>query len=190
MNQDKDIDNKPASETRRKLVRGGLSAGPILVTLTSRPVLATTCYSPSETLSGAVSHKGTSMPTCTGHSVTTWRSAANTSWPASPKHNTLFTAYFTGATFYYDHANNRYMKMKEVLHLGSGSDPDEIGAYFITALLNIQSGLVDSRALDAPGLQAMWHEFITTTKYVPFGGATPWTAADIKLYFTSTGIVG
>ncbi|MCB1963731.1 MAG: hypothetical protein KDF24_11290 [Rhodocyclaceae bacterium] len=193
MNQDKDIDNKPASETRRKLVRGGLSAGPILVTLTSRPVLATTCYSPSETMSGAVSHKAGDIPQCTGESPGVWRQSAEgtaqapITWPIP--HTTLFTQYFTGVPAFYKSSANRYMTMLEVMQLNGSGDPDKMGFHFIGALLNILDNRVDHRAMDVPGLQRMWSEFANTGTYVPFGGATAWGPTDIKNYLISTGIV-
>lgn len=64
------------SGVRRRLVRGGLSAAPLLVTLTSRPVLAQTCFSPSETLSGTLSHKGDDLPLCQGRSPGVWKNVA------------------------------------------------------------------------------------------------------------------
>lgn len=69
----------PAGEVsgvRRRLVRGGLSAAPLLVTLTSRPVLAQTCFSPSETLSGTLSHKADQLPICQGRFPGVWKNMA------------------------------------------------------------------------------------------------------------------
>jgi hypothetical protein len=192
MSEDKSIEHKPTSETRRRLVRGGLSAGPVLVTLTSRPVLATTCFSPSETLSGTLSHKSGDLPVCDGRSPGVWRQVAegnaqaNVVWPIP--HTTLFTAYFTAYTPFYDSSKNRYMTMLEVMQLQGNGDPEKMGFHFIGALLNIMSNRVDPRALDVAGLQRMWNEYATTGKYIPFAGATPWTATDIKAYFLSTRI--
>lgn len=83
MNPDPQSRATPAPSTpqvsglRRRLVRGGLSAAPLLVTLTSRPVLAQTCFSPSETMSGTLSHKADDLPMCVGRSPGVWKNVAD-----------------------------------------------------------------------------------------------------------------
>lgn len=193
MNQDKDTHQTVTSEARRKLIRGGMAAGPLLVTLTSRPVLATTCYSPSETLSGAVSHKGGEGPQCAGESPGVWRqkaegnAQAKLEWPIPPE--TLFTAYFTGIAAFYNHDQNRYMTMLEVMQLQGNGDPYKLGFHVIGALLNIMTNRVDPLALTVSGLQAIWSEYVSTGgTYTPFAGATPWGGAEITAYLKSTGI--
>ena len=71
----------PQSGSRRRLLRGGLAAAPVLMTVASRPVLGqTVCATPSLTMSLAASHN-TSVITCAGLSPEQWKARA-AQWPS------------------------------------------------------------------------------------------------------------
>lgn len=196
MSQNHDPTKEPQSSGRRRLVRGGASIIPAVLTLTSRPVLAVTCFSPSETLSGTLSHKAGNVPQCNGRSPGVWRqlaegnAQAKLEWPISPE--TLWTTYFVGIPAYYDYTRGRYMTFLEVMQLSGNGDPYKLGFHFIGALLNILTnridGTVNNRVLTVSGLQKMWSQWVEKGEYVPFPGAKGWQKDAIKEYLINNGI--
>ncbi len=196
----------PASEVsgmRRRLLRGGLSSAPLLVTLTSRPVLAQTCFSPSETLSGTLSHKADDLPVCNGRSPGMWKTLGEDT--SNPRHadgtvaqwpiptSTAFHKVFPRGSYanfvtVRKNGTTKDLSMLEVMQLSGAEDPAKIGFHFVGAYLNILVGLVDPRAMTAPRLVALWTEWVNKGYYTPYAGATPWYAEDIVAYITQTGI--
>lgn len=70
---------EPVALVRRRLLHGGLAAGPVLMTLVSRPVLGSVqCVTPSAFISGNASIAG-NLPVCTGFSPDDW--VNNPNWP-------------------------------------------------------------------------------------------------------------
>src|SRR5271169_804135 len=61
--------------TRRRLLQGGLAAGPVLMTLVSRPVLAQQCQTPSGFCSGNASVAAGAGSICTGRTPGYWKQA-------------------------------------------------------------------------------------------------------------------
>lgn len=71
----------PRSKTRRRLLQGGLSTGPVLMTVASRPVLGqTVCLSPSAGLSAPTSGTRTEQ-VCTGLTPDQWKAIPD-QWPS------------------------------------------------------------------------------------------------------------
>lgn len=69
----------PVAPSRRRLLHGGLAAGPVLMTLVSRPVLGTVaCVTPSAFVSGNAS-AALGAPVCLGLSPDQW--VDNPNWP-------------------------------------------------------------------------------------------------------------
>src|SRR6266567_4408022 len=67
---------------RRRLLQGGLAAGPVLMTLVSRPVLAQqTCTTPSGFVSANASTAGRGV-TCSGQNAAYWADYQNHPWPS------------------------------------------------------------------------------------------------------------
>src|SRR5438046_7128669 len=79
------------STTRRRLLRGGLAAAPVMMTLVSRPVLAQTCTTPSGYVSANASRPGGSS--CSGYGPRHWY--GQMTWPSSYKPNDNFKKYFS-----------------------------------------------------------------------------------------------
>jgi hypothetical protein len=77
---------------RRRLLHGGLAAGPVLMTLISRPVLGQVqCQTPSAFVSGNASLAGAAV-LCEGHSADYW--ANNPNWPSPYTPDTQFNDVF------------------------------------------------------------------------------------------------
>jgi len=192
---------------RRALIKGASTVGPVILTLASRPVLAGgggggggQCIAPSQNLSGALSHAAQKVGTCNGRSPGYWKNGVSTngnspSWPipATTQFHSLFTPGNRAGTRFYT-TNGVSLTLIDVLNLtGSGPtgnfDLEKVAFHVIGAYLNILSGLVDARALDANKLQIIWREWALTGQYIPFAGATPWKATEIKNYLLTNKIV-
>jgi len=101
---------------RRRLLHGGLAAGPVLMTLFSRPVLgAAKCVTPSAFCSGNVSTVGGVGVVCEGRGANYW--ANNPGWPDPYTPDTPFTDVFGPNPDY------QCMTLQDVLTL-----PDTSGA--------------------------------------------------------------
>lgn len=175
---------------RRMLMRGGMAA-PLIVTLASRPVLGCDCISPSETLSGALSHAGPKLGACAGKTKTYWQTLPVASWPVTcttPFHNLFATGSRSGTRFF-KADNGTSLTLQDVLNLSTASDDSGIGSLTVVAYLNLQTtGLVDPKAMTVASLQALWREWAVAGHYTPFAGATPWTSTQIIAYLSKNGI--
>ena len=69
------------SAIRRRLLQGGLSAAPVLMTIVSRPVLGQQCQTPSAALSGNISAPASRVAVCSGQQPNWWVSNTD-AWPA------------------------------------------------------------------------------------------------------------
>ncbi|GAA5178802.1 hypothetical protein GCM10025771_18870 [Niveibacterium umoris] len=180
------------SESRRRLlVRGGMAAGPVILTLTSGPVLGGLnpgeCISPSQTLSGALSHRGTKVGKCNGRSPGYWKTCSASNWPipqTTPFHSIFAVGTLEGTRFF--NGDGSMMTMIQVLTVLGYVDPYRVAFHCIGAYLNIlKGGMIDPIALTAEALIAMWREYALTGKYTPYAGATPWDGPQIVNYLTS-----
>jgi len=179
-------------------LRGGVSLAPVVLTLTSRPVLGgmttTTCIAPSVTMSGALSHGTKQLGTCTGKSCSYWLSQS--SWPGIGKsgsfHSIFAVGNRSGCRFFTTAATS--LTLVQVMNLGSTSstadsagnfDQDKVAANIITSYLNILSGSVDAKAMTFDRLQALWREWALNASYTPYAGATPWGSTGIKTYLSN-----
>jgi hypothetical protein len=196
---EREIPNSPESATvdrfakvlpsRRRLITGGLMAAPILASLESRNALAVACLTPSGNLSGNVS-TGAQAGTCIGISAKAWDDAAAGSWPGgSGTQSVVFHSIFamgSNAAFGTD-------TLKAVLHRYSSSIvAQSLGAYIVAAYLNVLSNWVNIPGFDQTALinllKGMWGDYAINGAY-KVNSAVSWSAADIKTYLTSNGIV-
>jgi hypothetical protein len=199
--QAESLGHKPETSTesvsearRRLLVKGGMAAAPVILTLTSRPVLGGLnpgeCISPSQTLSGALSHKGVKVGTCSGRSPGYWKTCHSSEWPI-PTNTAFHSVFAVGATAgtRFFNADGSQMTMLQVLNVGGAVDTSMVAFHCIGAYLNILKGLVDPKALTAEGIIAMWREWAMTGKYTPFAGSSsPWSGTQITDYLKNSKI--
>lgn len=178
------------SASRRTLLRSGMAAAPLIVTLASRPVLGGQCIAPSATLSGALSHAGPKLGSCSGISRSAWISTSASGWPVlqtTPFHNLFAVGNRAGCRFFKADGVTS-LSLLEVLKLTTAQDDSGVGGRVVAAYLNLCSGRVDAKALSVSALQALWREWAVAGQYTPFAGATPWKGADINNYFTNNSI--
>lgn len=171
--------------SRRRLLQGGLAAGPVLLTLVSRPVLAQQCQSPSAFCSGNASVAAGAGPICAGRTPGYWKQPQwFGSWrpPYYPTtvggqgghqatlFNTVFTPHYSGQT------------LLDVLGMGGGP-PNDVARHVVAALLNAAAGLTP--VLTVAAVKGIWSEYITKGYFEPTAGVQ-WGDAQIVSYLEST----
>lgn len=175
------------SDERRRLLRGGLAAGPVIMTIASRPVLGQTLNCGSVTVQGSLG-VGTSLNAgCanvaynTGRSPRTWYSA--TTWPTpysnvTPK--TVFIGLATGLTGTAPSPNTMYNVLK-----GNASPLADLtlAQDIVAALLNAAQGLTPF--LTTATIQQMWNSYVSLGYYQVSPGIK-WYPTQIKNYLQST----
>ncbi|TAN75820.1 MAG: hypothetical protein EPN14_08360 [Gallionella sp.] len=144
--------SKSVDESRRRFTKSGLAVSGVLLTLASRSALGNgfVCKSPSGFLSGNVSAHGTPQ-TCSGLTPGYWGNRPN-GWPLPYLPGTCHSqcsnvSGWTGGTIFSNVFNcngngsiyNTYTMM-QVIWLGGGGDPYQLGAHIVAALLNARSG--------------------------------------------------
>jgi hypothetical protein len=201
------------NQSRRKLTGAALGASAIF-TLASRPVLAGQCMTPSAAVSGNLSQHGTPI-TCSGRTPGYWKTHyAPGSWP-SPylpggcnggqnmcnkvqnwSGGTLFHPLFSGTQFM---ANldgnpgtpNTSLSMMQVMMLNDGSnpwgltDPDNLGAHIVAALLNASVVPSLTPVLSAADVINMWNEWASKGYFEPTANVK-WNSAQIVDYLKTT----
>lgn len=174
---------RPPSAGRRRLLRGGLGASPLLLTLASRPALGggtgRQCFSPSGFVSMPTSVHG--EPTlCNGRSPGYWKNWPKKSWPAPYHPNVKFKSVFTtlgiGQAF-------KTMTLMQVLETGGGGGVADMGRYIVAALLNAQSG--KTPVLSVQAVKDLWSDYEADGQAEVTAGVF-WGPEEIKAYIEST----
>jgi hypothetical protein len=183
----------PLSDERRRLLRGTLAAGPVLMTVISRPVLGqTTCLAASVATSINPSGAARTASVCSGLTPSQWKARA-AQWPSPYHAMTLKSLGVLGAsqaTAYHcptTGLNGRVYgdrTMLEVIDINEGGvGTDALGRYIVASLLNARSGRTP--VLTEVGVRAMWNDLINSGYYEPTAGIR-WTAAEIIRYLKTT----
>lgn len=184
-----------ANERRRKLIKGSLAAGPVILTLASRPSFAWHCKSPSGFVSGNQSHaavadEGTLSPA-------SWLGMANWPAPFSKTNNNKWPAFynttFDGQTFHsgssinYQTGHSQTVTIRDVMSV-SGS----LGSYILAALLNLKNGKVPNECLTEAMLFKMFNDCATQGYYLPMSSNThtQWNAQTVINYLRDNWLVG
>lgn len=166
------------SAARRRLLRGGAAAAPVLATFVSQPVHAAySCKSASAFTSANASRPG--APVCNGASGSWW--ASNTgSWVGCSAATAQFNTYFTATTTY-----PAGTKLLQVLQGTSNTYVDKMARNLVAALLNIKAGRIGSGVFTEAQLQAIWIAARSGGGYVPSPGADPWYAQQVNQWLAS-----
>jgi len=202
--------NDTVDQSRRRLAGAALGVS-VVFTLASRPVLAADqCMTPSAAVSGNLSQHGT--PTlCSGRTPGYWKTHPE-SWP-SPylpgscnggqnicnqaqnwKNGTLFHPIFSGTQFMADLDGNpgtpkTSLSLMQVLMLTNGgnpwglTDPDNLGAHIVAALLNAAAGLTP--VLSVTDVIGIWNEWASKGYFEPTANVQ-WNSAQIVDYLKTT----
>jgi hypothetical protein len=165
---------------RRRLIRGGLAAGPVLMTVASRPVMAQDCTTSSAHTSLSGSRQVTTV-SCNGGSPSYWISQ-------SPAQTTKQTAYLMEAggqsqpattfgsifTSLYGYGD---LSLLQVLQAGhSALDKSGLAAHLVAAVLNAQSGFTPPSILSIAKAQDIWADYNRLGYFEPTAGVR-WDSA-------------
>jgi hypothetical protein len=191
------------SNARRRLLRGGLAAGPVILTIASRPVFGKVCTASTQgTLGGSVA---CTQPLVRGRLPGYW--AATTSWPApyvcggsgsgatqgfaqvspfgqsstggisqgTPYHSS--TTGLTGTVF------GTHTLLDVLQGNARGGTYKTLGKYIAAALLNAAAG--KTPFLSQASVQKMWNDDLTLGYYEVTPGVR-WTTNQIIAYLKTT----
>lgn len=191
-----------ASVSRRRLIRLGASAVPVLATLTSQSALAGQCISTSawgsaqisNSASEAARHASHAVPVTTGWTISAWNStdSANAAWTAftsafgsSPAANALTFADLSTklGTIYTSYIWNPSFLGFNLSDLVMGHLTNDDKGYFLVAQLNYAVG---AKPPTACVTDANW-QAIVADQYPTIG--SPWTVPQIRVYLENNYIV-
>lgn len=166
---------------RRRLLRGGLGAAPVLMTLVSGPVSAALCTTGSAFGSLHPSGKQPGI-NCAGRSPEAWSGSAAGQWPLPQ--NDLFSSKFTPAL-------NPDIRFKNLLELTTFSIDQEVARHVVAAYFNASApASTTASVLSTATAVAIWASYAgkgggLVGWYEPTAGIK-WFAADIIKWIKTT----
>lgn len=161
---------------RRRLLRGGLAAAPVIMTLASGPVSAGMCKTGSAY--GSMNPSGAKkIATCGGRTPAGWTGTNHSQWPISA--NALFQTYFSPAL-----AGNN-VKLKTVVDPSNGYDA--VARNCVAALLNASTSpaMTPATILGIARAKAIWSSYASQGYFEPTAGIQ-WNSAKIVEWVTTT----
>lgn len=165
-----DVD-APSSSARRRLLRGGVAASPVLLTLVSRPVGATNCVLASSFVSRAtmISRNGgsTAPINCTTYNLTHWRNVCLN----QPNHVHLVktVSNYLGCSSSLPHGTST---VKSVLQSTTTVAPVPVLQRILVMCLNIDSNyVVVTGGFSKVYLASVWTAYAPTNTYTMAGGS-------------------
>lgn len=163
------------SASRRRLLRSGLGASPVLLTFASQSVSAAVCKSASATVSANAS-RANAVATCSGNGVSTWAAATAAAWSsAGYPTSTLFSTYFSPLP-----SSITPTTTMLAVEQGTSTAPiDKLARAMVAALLNLGSSKIGSGAYDVMTLKNIWTAAANGTGYKPIPGGIIWQTADV-----------
>jgi len=183
---------------RRRFVKSGLAATPVLMTLVSRPVLGQQCLSPSAFCSGNLSAPNAGAEPCNGVTPGYWKQEQHfDDWPSGfqPTGSTSTSGNFrrrtgttTAATMFHSietgfkGAQFEGKTLLDVLKTQGGA-PADVGRHVGAALLNALTGR--NAMPGATVVRAIWNEYATKGYYEPTAGVQ-WDHNQICDYLKTT----
>jgi hypothetical protein len=173
---------------RRRLLRGGLAGAPLLLTLASKPVSATTCTQASSFASINMSRPDRAY-SCSGRTPGYWKQEGKFwDWPlpaycpsantvagngtAQPVYNpplnatpTKFNDVFGAAGGYPDKTLLDVLKMP-----GNDLGRDALARHIVAAVLNAADGITPATVLSESAVKNIWASFVAKGYYEPTAG--------------------
>lgn len=170
---------------RRRLLKGGLGASPLLMTLISRPVLGDgfRCVSPS----GYTSMPSSRQPEthkCDGGTPGFWKQEQHfKAWPAGyyPKTKngnqaTTFAPFFSYSPYT---PETTFLQVLETM----GGPPDSVARHIVAAVLNAEKGW--TTVMTVAAIKNIWNSYRTLGYFEPTAGVR-WYHDQIQNYLEST----
>jgi hypothetical protein len=178
-----------AGGSRRRFIKGGAAAAPVILTFTSRPVLGfeQACMTPSRMISG--NHSGFNGPlTCNGISLSTYKGLVSGDAPWNQTFSGVFLKPYTGTVGVLDTFGAVFLD-SEAGNDTTANTTDQFAAYLIAAYLNAL-GSVGSvgTVLTTAQVIHMWNDVVGTGSYCP-QLTMCWDATQVIAYLQYSGIV-
>jgi hypothetical protein len=183
-------------EKRRRLIKAGLGAAPVLMTVVNRSAFATglrggKCTTPSAYGSINTSRQDKTY-SCTGRTPGYWKQSQKFyEWPTPYYPTTVggwggHKATLFGASIAFGAVMSTFngSTLLAVLDSGGNDDNTALARHIVAALLNAASGKT-SAVLSVSAVQNIWKEFITKGYFEPTAGVK-WNAAQITAYLVTT----
>jgi hypothetical protein len=176
-------------QRRRRLLKAGAAAAPVVMTLLSRPALGTNitpgeCKTPSGFISGNVSQHGNPQY-CSGRTPGYWKNHQG-EWPLPYFPTTVAGMGGHQATKFHDVFVGSFFGVQtllDVIQNSSGGGTHDLGSHIAAALLNAAKGWTP--VLSVAQVKNIWSEFNTKGYFEPSSGVK-WYAADIVVYLKTT----
>jgi hypothetical protein len=161
------IDARQAALTaRRRILRGGLSAAPVLMAAAPRSVMAggpMNCV-PASSFASINASRPDLQFTCGGRTPGYWKQPQFFSeWPAPYTPTTSFDSVF-GSTGGY--AGKSLLAVLELM----GGGRDAVARHIVAAVLNAAKGLTPANVLSVAIAKTVWTSFVTKGYYEPTAG--------------------
>ena len=177
---------RTAFEARRRLLRGSLAAGPVLLTLASKPVSATTC-TPASSFSSIKVSGPTRVYTCGGRTPGYWKQDCKFfDWPmprfipsstpagcgAQPDYIPPFGAQATKFDDVFGALGGYPGKtLVQVLSLkGNDAGRDALARHIVAAILNAAKAYTPATVLSEIMVKNIWASFVSLGYFEPIGG--------------------
>ena len=155
-----------ALTARRRILRGGLSAAPVLMVAAPRSVMAggpMNCV-PASSFASINASRPDLQFTCSGRTSSYWKQPQFFSeWPAPYLPTTTFDSVF-GATGGYP--GKTLLAVLELM----GGGRDAVARQIVAAVLNAAKGLTPANVLSVAIAKAVWLSFVTKGYYEPTAG--------------------
>lgn len=174
------------SVSRRKLLRAGLGASPVILTVASQPVMASTGRCSSASAFGSINASRPSrIDYCGGCKPEYWKQpTCHPQWPTGYYPVTKSrSGYITYATKFNDcfGSSNGYpgRTLLEVMNLSGTGNKNEVARLCSAALLNAAKGLTPSTVLSTQKVKDVWRSFATKGFYEPTAGVKWYPSSSI-----------
>jgi hypothetical protein len=181
---------------RRRLLRGGLGAAPVVLTVASRPVMAATGACTTASAFGSINaSRPKNVTSCGGCKPDYWKNSLNyASWPAG--HCATAKKVATDKLYFNEiFGSSPYSATTTLLQVlqTTGTGRDAVARHCVAAVLNGAKGLTPAAVLSAQTAKNVWSSFVTRGYYEPTAGirwfadsSTPAGTGSIVQWLTST----
>jgi hypothetical protein len=151
--------------SRRRLLRGGIAAAPVILTVAPGSVLAGTSCTSASAFASLNASRTTSLPVCSGHKPDWW--CANTgSWPATCTTSTKWQD--CGLAIHSSFAGTT--TLLNVMKFTETSGHKCVAKHIAAALLNAKTGATPAEVLNEAKVKSVWNEFCPNSSFVPTAG--------------------
>ena len=152
--------------SRRRLLRGGAAAAPVVLTLASNPVMATSSCTAASAFASLNASKPGGVKTCSGKPPSWWKSCSSTYWPSTYPQNKMWKdcGFSTSPAF------SNTCTLWQVVNFTETSGHKCVAAHMAAALLNAKCGYTPGDVLGEGRVKTLWNEFCPQNYVVPTAG--------------------